>query len=120
MTPTLRPEVVTANDNSKWQQQRAPGSANSKLAALDRTATVQLSPCFALLKQLREDTHLGEHALLVQQRQDAHTLGRARFNQVNALLIVLELDQSPVHALSSIHLLLQLEQMPALCQYTLV
>ena len=82
--------------------------------------TAQVWVCAALLKQAEEDAHLGEHAFLIQQGQNAHTLGRACFNQVHTLLIVLKLHQSPVHSLSSVHFLLQLEQMPAMCQNTLV
>ena len=82
--------------------------------------TLTPSLCVALFKHAEEDAHLGEHALLIQQGQNAHTLRRARFNQVNTLLIVLKLHQSPVHPLSSIHFLLQLEQMPAMSHDTLL
>ena len=57
--------------------------------------------------------YLREHAFFIQQRQDAHRLGWAGFYQVHTLLVVLKLNQSPVHTLCCIHLLLQLEEVPA-------
>jgi hypothetical protein len=43
--------------------------------------------------------YLGEHAFLIQQGQDAHRLGWASLNQVQALLVVLKLHSRPVHPL---------------------
>ena len=120
-------------DNRNWQQRlvtnnskcQQPSTIQDRITlALDSghglATTMQVSACIALLKQAEEDAYLGEHALLIQQGQNAHTLRRACFNQVNTLLIVLKLHQSPVHPLSSIHFLLQLEQMPATCHNILL
>ena len=64
---------------------------------------VKMQPCMVPMQQCAPwsfaKEHLGEHALLIQEGQDAHRLGGAGLNEVQALLVVLKLHSRPVHPL---------------------
>lgn len=55
-------------------------------------------------------SHLGEHALFVQQAEDADALGGPRLDEVHAQLVVLKVHVRPIDGLRRVHLLLQLEK----------
>ena len=74
------------------------------------------TPDYTAMKPVQgqlQSARLGVDALLVQEAEDADAPRRPRLDEVDALLVVLEVHVRPVDALRRVHLLLQLEQVPA-------